>query len=59
MSDYQYFFFLLGAILGVLIIIGWQLHRIVNILIMKNKGEPSGSDITKLYLEQMGTKKKK
>ena len=59
MSDYQYFFFLLAAILGALIVIGWQLHRIVNILIMKNKGEPSESDITKLYLEQMGTKKKK
>ena len=58
MSDYQLFFILLGGILGALIAIGWMLHRILNILVMKNKGEPSGSDMAKMYLDQMATKKK-
>ena len=58
MTDYQLFFVLLGAILGALIAIGWMLHRILNILVMKNKGEPSESDMKKMYFEQMALKKK-
>ena len=58
MNDYQYFFFLLGGILGVLVWIAFTLHRILNIMIMKNKGEPSTSDVNRMYLEQMATKKK-
>ena len=58
MTDYQLFFVLLGAILGALVAIGWMLHRILNILVMKNKGEPSGSDMKKMYFEQMALKKK-
>lgn len=53
MTDYQFFFILLGAILGVLISIAWFLHRILNILIMKNRGEPTSADINKLSFDNM------
>ena len=53
MTDYQFFFILLGAILGVLISIAWFLHRILNILIMKNRGELTSSDINKLSFDNM------
>lgn len=53
MTDYQFFFILLGAILGTLISIAWFLHRILNILIMKNRGELTSSDINKLSFDNM------
>ena len=53
MTDYQFFFILLGAILGTLISIAWFLHRILNILIMKNRGEPTSSDINTLSFDNM------
>ena len=53
MTDYQFFFILLGAILGVLISIAWFLHRILNILIMKNKGEPSPEDLHGVFFDKM------
>lgn len=59
MTDYQFFFILLGAILGVLVSIAWFLHRILNILIMKNKGEPSQSDLKNISFDQMARNMKK
>ena len=53
MTDYQFFFILLGAILGTLVSIAWFLHRILNILIMKNRGELTSSDINKLSFDNM------
>ena len=53
MSDYQFFFILLGAILGVLIAIALILHRILNILIMKNKGEPTTEDLHGISFDKM------
>lgn len=58
MSDYQYFFFLLAAILGALGWIGWLLRRILRIMIMQNKGLPGMSDLAKLSFENMAAKKK-
>ena len=59
MSDYQYFFFLLAAILGALGLIGWTLRRILRIMIMQNKGLPGLSDLANLSLDNMAAKKKK
>lgn len=59
MSDYQLFFILLFAILFALGWIGWYLHRILNILIMKNKGEPSNSDLNGLAYDKMANSLKK
>ena len=59
MTDYQFFFILLGAILGVLVSIAWFLHRILNILIMKNNGEPSQSDLKNISFDQMARNMKK
>ena len=53
MSDYQFFFMLLGAILGVLIAIALILHRILNILIMNNKGEPTAEDLHGISFDKM------
>lgn len=58
MSDYQLFFILLGAILGCLIFIGYTLNRILNIMIIKNRGEPSGSDLNNLSFDEMAKRKK-
>lgn len=58
MNDYQLFFILLGAIFGALVTIAWFLHRILNILIMKNKGEPSQADLHGLSFDQMAARKK-
>ena len=59
MSDYQYFFFLLAAILSALGWIGWTLRRILRIMIMQNKGLPDLSDLANLSLDNMAAKKKK
>jgi len=58
MNDYIFFFALLGAIFGALVVIACTLRRILNILIMKNKGEPSGMDLAGLSFEKMAMKKK-
>ena len=58
MSDYQFFFILLGAIFGALVTIAWFLHRILNIMIMKNKGEPSQADLAGVSFDQMAKMKK-
>lgn len=58
MSDYQYFFFLLAAILSALVWIGWTLRRILRIMIMQNKGLPGLSDLANLSLNNMAAKKK-
>ena len=58
MNNYQYFLFLLGAILCALGWIIWLLRRILRILIVQNKGLPGISDLADVSLDNMAAHKK-